>query len=360
MIERYRPRTEPDPPLPETQPKPRPTPPIWRQLKLNKNLCNYPIARSARTKARWREDADGWWCRLPGEDRIELALPAYTPKEERRVPTGFDMSVLYRLVAAEQEAAPERVRHLRFSSRAAFLRELNLTKTEKNYRRLLKSFELWSRLSIHFVPCRERKLRAPWRVPSSKDHPEGQYITKDLLPPIRQFELRGQEIVVRLHEDWINLAKSEQYFAQVPFPLPHEATVQNLALWHLAWFTSEKAQSTGPFRWRPVCRKIGLRPEKKKLKQIFERVSAWFGLRGSCGLYVLDRDDELPDSKIKPGEVVVAFEQPTIPRRKSFLAANKASFRYHKLPASLKGQRRRPRRGNKVQNSVPEWASGRP
>jgi hypothetical protein len=38
-------QTEPDPPLPETQPKPRPTPPIWRQLKLNKNLCNYPVAQ---------------------------------------------------------------------------------------------------------------------------------------------------------------------------------------------------------------------------------------------------------------------------------------------------------------------------
>jgi hypothetical protein len=342
MIERYRLPTEPDPPLPETQPKPRPKSPIWRQLKLNKNLCNYPVARSARTKAHWREDADGWWCRLPGEDRIELAVSADTPKEKRRVPTGFDMSVLYRLLAAEQEAAPERVRHLRFSSRAAFLRELNLTKTEKNYRRLLRSFELWSRLSIHFVQCRERNLRAPWRVPSSKDHPEGKYITKSLLPPIRQFELPGQEIVVHLHEDWIDLAKSEQYFAQVPFPLPHEATVQNLALWHLAWLTSEKLQSTELFKWRTVCRKIGLRPEKKKFKQIFERVSEWFKLRDSWGLYLLDGDECEPGSKIKSGEVAVTCERPTIPRRKSFLAASKAKFRYHKRPASLKGQCRRP------------------
>jgi hypothetical protein len=343
MVERIRLRTDPDPPLPETQSAPRLTPRVWRQLKLNKNLCNYPIARSARTKARWREDADGWWCRLPGEHRIELALPATTPKEKRRVPTGFDMSVLYRLLAAEQEAAPERVWRLEFSSRAAFLRDLHLTKTERNYRRLLNSFELWSRLSIHFVPCPERKLVAPWRVPSSKEHPEGKYVAKSLRPPMRQFELHGQEIVLCLHEDWRDLAKSEQYFAQVPFPLPHEATVHNLTLQCLAWLTSEKAQGMGPFKWRSVCRKIGLRPEKKKLKQIFERVSAWFELRGSSGLFLLDGDECGPDSKIKPGEVAFICERPTIPRLKNrFLAAKKATLRHHKVPAPLKGQRRRP------------------
>src|SRR5262249_41992739 len=181
---------------------------------LNKNLCNYPIARSARTKGRWRLDDHGPWCRLPGEDRIELAPPPGTPREKQRIPTGFDMSVLYRLLAAEQEAAPERVvRHLVFfRSRAAFLRELRLTKTQQNYRRLRKSLELWSRLSIHFVSCRDRGLKAPWHVPPSKDHPEGRRIAKDLPPPIRRFELRDQEIIVKLHEDWRDLAKPEGYF----------------------------------------------------------------------------------------------------------------------------------------------------
>src|SRR5262249_46870421 len=140
MIERYPRRTERDLPEPEPQPKPRSKRLVWRQLKLNKNLCNYPIARSARSQGRWRSDHHGYWCQLPGEDCIELALPSDTPREKRRIPTGFDMNVLYRLLAAVQEAAPERVLHLRFSSRAAFLRELHLTKTEKNYRRLLKSF----------------------------------------------------------------------------------------------------------------------------------------------------------------------------------------------------------------------------
>jgi hypothetical protein len=61
MIERYRRATERDPPLPETQPEPRSTRPIWLQLKLNKNLCNYPIARSARSKGGWRPDDHGYW-----------------------------------------------------------------------------------------------------------------------------------------------------------------------------------------------------------------------------------------------------------------------------------------------------------
>ena len=50
----------------------------------------------------------------------EIVIHLHEDWEKRRVPTGFDMSVLYRLLAAEQEAAPERVRRLRFSSRAAF------------------------------------------------------------------------------------------------------------------------------------------------------------------------------------------------------------------------------------------------
>jgi hypothetical protein len=254
------------------------------------------------------------------------------------------MNVLYRLLAAVKEAAPERVLHLRFRSRAAFLRELHLPKTEKNYRRLLTSFGLWSRLSIHFVSCPDRGLKAPWHVPPSKDHPEGRRIAKDLPPPIRQFERRDQEIVVQLHEDWIDLAKPEGYFAQVPLPLPHEATVQNLALWHLAWGTSEKEQATEPFKWRTVCRKIGLRAEKEKFKQILARLSEWFELRGSSGLNLLDGDED-PGDDLKPGEVLILWERPTIPRRKS----DKAAGRRHKPPVSLKGQKhpkRHPWRGN--------------
>jgi hypothetical protein len=353
MIERYRRPIERDPPPPETQSKLASKRLIWRQLKLNKNLCNYPIARSARTKGRWRPDDHGPWCRLPGEDRIELALPPGTPREKHRIPTGFDMNVLYRLLAAEQEAAPERaVRHLVFfRSRAAFLRELHLTNTEKNYRRLLESFGLWSRLSIHFVSCPERGLKAPWHVPSSKDHPEGRRIAKSLPPPIRRFERRDREIVVQLHEDWIDLAKPERYFAQIPFPLPHEATVQNMALWHLAWVGWGKEQATAPFKWRTVCRKIGLRPEKEKFKQIFKRMSEWFELRGGGSYYLHDGDEPATESAIKPGEFFSLWKSPTIPRRKS----DKATGRRHK-PASLKGQKtslkgqkrpkQRPWRGN--------------
>jgi hypothetical protein len=350
MIERYRRRTD-DPPLPETQPKPRSKRLIWRQLKLNKNLCNYPIARSARTKGRWRRDDHDCWCRLPGEDRIELAMPPDTPRSKHRIPTGFDMNVLYRLLAAVQEAAPERALRVSFSSQAAFLRDLHLTKTEKNYRRLLESFELWSRLSICFVSCPERGLKAPWHVPSSKDHPEGQHIAKDLPPPILRVEHRDREIVVQLHEDWIGLAKPERYFAQVPSPLPHEATVQNMALWHLAWVGWAKEQATEPFKWRTVCRKIGLRPEKEKFKQIFKRMSEWFALRGGGVVFLIDGDECDTDSAIKPGEFVSLWKSPTIPRRES----DKATGRRHK-PASLKGQtaslkgqnrpKQRPWRGN--------------
>jgi len=91
---------------------------------------------------KWNKDAQGWWCMLPGEKRIELAVTPDTAKENRRLPTGFDMNVLYRLLVAVQEARPQLVERLTFDSKAAFLRDLHLSKKNKNRRRLLDSLDL--------------------------------------------------------------------------------------------------------------------------------------------------------------------------------------------------------------------------
>ena len=312
MIKRC--RTEPEPPLPKAKPKRRPTPPVWRQLKLNKNLCNFPLARSARTKAKWNKDGQGWWCKLPGENRIELAVAADTPQEKRRLPTDFDMNVLYRLLVAVQDAWPQWVERVTFDSKAAFLRDLHLTKNNKNRRRLLSSLDLWSNLSIHFVQW--KKHPAPWHVPG-----QSQPIAKDLAPPIRSFEFRGRKIVVTLDREWVKLAKPKGYFALAPFPLPREATAQNLALYILAWMFGEDVLGevtyrTNPIKKRTLCHKIGLRARKERLEKIVEIESKWFAQRNTFGVSMIDGDDCVDAAELRRGHVVFLLERPRVPRRK--------------------------------------------
>ena len=119
MIARYSPN--PNVQAAELRREPQATPRLlkrpWLRLQLRRNFMNYPLARSARTKSRWRKDRDGWWCLLPGDDRIELSVPSDANPSLRRCPTGFDMNVLFRIFVAVQEAHPQRVERVEFPSK---------------------------------------------------------------------------------------------------------------------------------------------------------------------------------------------------------------------------------------------------
>lgn len=271
---------------------------VWTQLRLNRNFMNYPLARSARTQPRWREDKDVLWCTLPGENRIELSVPADWPG--RRLPTGFDLNVLFRLLAAVQQSEKD---HIEFASVAALLRDMHLTAHSKNCARVLNSFELWGRLAI---------FHSHWYQPS------GPHVERNFPAPIWLIDFRGQGITITLNRDWVRLANDKQYFAAVPLPLPQESSAQNLALLALTSTPTrvgrdrEHLNFSEPIKRRTLCRKIGLRHEVQKLETITTVVEEWFAARGGRAWLI----EGGGSTNIKAGQVRFAFTPPAVPRKK--------------------------------------------
>lgn len=262
---------------------------------------NYPLARSARTKSRWQKDKDGWWCLLPGDERIELSLPSDANPSLRRCPTGFDMNVLFRIFVAVQVAQPQRVERIDFASEAALLRELHLTAHDENRLHLRRSLHFWSKITIHF----------------SKWYEEGRHSIVEFGPPIERTEYRGNRIVLTLNRRWVKLAAAKGYYAPLPFPLPTEAAAQNAILMLL---TSKPEAAEENFRatyergrqW--FYRKIGLRCETKKLRRIAELMNDWLDERGGS-VIIFDGHRADPGWDVRPGKVKFMFFWPKIPRK---------------------------------------------
>jgi hypothetical protein len=283
-------------PPPKATPKPKP---VWTPLRLNRNLMNYPLARSARTRPLWHEDKEhgGSWCRLPGEDRIELSVPAGAPV--RRLPTGFDVNVLFRLLAGVQEGKRD---HIKFASLAALLRGLHLTAHSENCARVLNSLELWAALTICYSNWYERGERGERNFP----------------PPVRGVDFKGQSITVTLDGEWVKLATEKQYFAAVPLPLPQDSSAQNFALMTLTSMPTRVGQNrehlngSDPIARRTFCRKIGLRNARAKLEGISAIVDRWFAARGGRA-WLMEGGQ---GSNIKSGQVAFAFTPPAVPRVK--------------------------------------------
>ena len=295
MIARVRLRVRLNDP-PEAAPKPKPKQ-IWTPLRLNRNLMNYPLARSARTRPLWHEDKDVLWCTLPGESRIELSAPAAAPV--RRLPTGFDMNVLFWLLAAVQQSQNERIR---FASVAAFLREQHLRADNDNRARVLNSLELWAALTIRHLHWYERAA----------------HVERNFSPPVRHVDFKGRSITVTLDQEWVRLANEKQYYEPIPLPLPQEAAAQNFVLLALT-ATLKGVEGEGQVRGgvrityerrrRLFCRKIGLRNERQKLEHIAGLVASWFEARGGSLVFV--------EGINKSGYIVFVFTSPAVPRRKS-------------------------------------------
>jgi hypothetical protein len=187
-------------------------PHVARQVRVSKNLCNYPLARDARQKQHWRRSAPKgtcWYCELPGDDRIQWWLPYNIDPQIRHCPTAFDINLLLRLLAHAQQHIAHKIR---FGSHAEVLRLLQVPVNHRYRQHLRHALRLWRHLSL-----RHRH----W-------HKVGQgAIPVKLAPPIeRLFTQHGLRLT--LNRQWIRLGKD--YFSKIVLPLPNDAATQNLIL----------------------------------------------------------------------------------------------------------------------------------
>jgi hypothetical protein len=226
-------------------------------MRVNKNLCHFPLARDARLRFSWRRLKSGaWFCDLSDDERdprIRLVLPADAGEELRRAPTGFDTLVLFTLLAEVQLTGLGR---LRFRDRAQLLRGAGLYPNARNRRRLRDALAYWSAVRTRF----ER-----WYVAR-----EGHEVRR-MPPPVRCARRRGRALVVEIDGAWVSTALEKAYFARVPLHLLTSAAAdQNFLLWVLATplvpvnlrspgdDADEWVNMTRPLSARRLCRKLGI------------------------------------------------------------------------------------------------------
>jgi hypothetical protein len=285
---------------------PSPVPPSIRiPLRLNRNLMNFPLARSARTVLNWNLVKGEWTAELYRARKggsIDLLLPGDTPAAERRCPLGFDTNAVFRLLAEVQrpDADPNKVE---FASLTAFLCELGFTGSGKNNspERIRLKDALWLAMVL------KTRWNECWYVPGPRGE-LGEKITRTLPPPIRDVEYRGQRVIITLDPQWVLLANAN-YWKRVPALLPNEASLQNIILFErttsLADYRNAEGQEIKHF-WRgTLAAKIGVKINK--LASVAARARLWYLSHGG--------DLAWSRSKAK-GKVAFVVTPPKIPRVK--------------------------------------------
>jgi len=258
---------------------------------LNKNLCNYPLARDGRSRDwQWRRGSKtrDWYGTWGGDADIKYVWPAQMG-EQCRGPSGFDINVLLGLLA---EAQKKGRKELHFRSRAHLLAMLGWRSDRDNRARLSASLALWSRLSLHFTRwCYGHKQYGENRLP----------------PPIR-LAGTGQHLAITLNRRWRKLA-SEGYFAKVPLPLPTDASAQNLVLCVLVSF-KDSVNDEGVIFSRPrqiarLCHKLGCRHSRRHqvLHNAIRKAARWF-----------EQHDGSLTPIVRDGGIVFGMKKPVIPR----------------------------------------------
>ena len=131
---------------------------------INKNLLNYPLARSTRVHADWRRSkkTGRWLCDLPGDDRIQVRLPS--DFDRPRVPTGFDMMLLFTLLKEIRVSKTDKVE---FTSLTSLLKLIGVGDDSYNRNRLRDALDLWASISIRHRFC-----------PALHDHPSLPEVSK--------------------------------------------------------------------------------------------------------------------------------------------------------------------------------------
>jgi hypothetical protein len=245
-------------------------------VRLNRNFMVRPIARDARQQVQWRQAKSGdWvWADLPGENTIRLRFPADTPRKERRIPTGFDMNVLFYLLAQVQRTQR---RDIVIPSVSGMLHGFGLYAHDKARKRVERALKLWQRLTLRYANWHERgDARGEGR----------RYV---LPPPIVSMERQGRRMKLVIHSVWVQLALQQSYRANVALPLPFAASIQNLWLrlttepCVLAKLRQGKT-ATRMVKWQKplaLARKIGLRQHYAlRLQAALDTLQTWLNDRG--------------------------------------------------------------------------------
>lgn len=243
--------------------------PDQRFVRLNKNLCNFPLARDPRVKLKWRRfDSGRWYADLPGDEkRIRLILPADVHPSLKRAPTAFDMNVLAYL---SSEASRRKGDQIAFPGRGQVLRALGLTLYSDNRRRLDASLAYWSTVTIEFSGC--------WYQAKERT-------TLRLEPPLDKVSpSRSLSFTVHFSAQWWDIL-NRTCFQAIPLPLPADAAAQNLVLACVVSFTHS---TSGPYhsgfsrKLGNFCRKIGLdhNNSRQRLKRAAAMAEKWFADHG--------------------------------------------------------------------------------
>jgi hypothetical protein len=243
---------------------------------VNKNLCNFPLARDYHSQdwQRWQGDKSGRWYVDIKREGIRFTFAPDIDKATARCPDGFDMNVLLLILGTAQHRGNPQVT---FQSRSEMLRTLRYGTDTRQLRRLDATLAFWQaaslRMSKWYVAKRGKGPgRRGWR---RKGGTRGVH---ELPPPI-EVQVAGGRVKVRIADAW--LALNDDYFEKVPLPLPRQAATQNLVLMMMV------SRDQGPefVHQRPqrsFCRKLGLNHRRRNqvLARAMEQAEAWFQQHG--------------------------------------------------------------------------------
>lgn len=286
---------------------------------LDKNLCNFPLARDARVNrnVRWfRGKRTGdWRAELPGEPNIELRFRSEVRRSLRRCPTALDINVLLTAIAA---ATRDNGNEVRFESCSEIVRAVGLSVDKDSLRRVREALGYWSVARICFdnwySPNCFTYLDAEGRSFSKSAKGLQQKRTKrsargprKLPPPVEWLEWQSRGVRVRINREWCEM--QQRYFEKIPLPLPRNAAAQNLILCLLVSMLRYDSREnrtdphfTYPRKVRRLCRKIGLNHSTRNrvLRHVIDDAAAWFRQNGGA-----------LTAYIKDGSVTFAMKKPS-------------------------------------------------
>jgi hypothetical protein len=269
-----------------------------RYVALNRNLGNFPLARDPRRHADWQLSKSWWSCALPGDERIHLFLPGSWSRDRCRLPTGFDMAVLFELLATARLTISGEVT---VAAIADFLRRLGVADNWRYRRQLTDAFELWQALHVTFDQ---------WYVA----HPVRARRMVKLRPPLTPLQSRKRRgLCFKLDAGWLDWQTT--FFEKIRLPLPVNAATQNIVLTVHCGVSevSDEHDFTGRL-WAPrvhaFARKIGLEHRHRSvLQKALDEASRWYIAHGGMLLpfFQNDRIDlkaTIPDVRNQKPETV--------------------------------------------------------